>query len=343
MDVPKNPKAQQAWMLDLLLNHYGIRGHVVDPGNQPNTARLTIPEPQKAGRKPDARILKSNDKLYDLLAYFHRHHGLFAHGSLFTNCPIHPWFGRQDEQDASVYVDVFKIVPRNHGYVGFTCRRDCRCVYTWCPVHPSVPFADQRFDPFDLLQVLDSIAQGYRFPNRVGRLDDYRRELSAAFGIDTKRLTSQSENGTTGLGRYRGMRYPANKNQLLIEIQSTIPTNDQDLEEFVDRIIGLIWAGKEPEPYYDQTRSVDTVWFTDSSRATISQAGMAARLWLYLWIRQQQQRGGVMVDMDEFAGILGVTPRTLRRYREALERMKKLNRKKNKVGFKEEEFWTVKA
>jgi hypothetical protein len=44
MDFPKNDKEQQAWMLDLLINHYGFRGHVIDPVNHVSLKDLSRPE-----------------------------------------------------------------------------------------------------------------------------------------------------------------------------------------------------------------------------------------------------------------------------------------------------------
>jgi hypothetical protein len=40
MHIPKDDKEQQAWMLDLLINHYGVGGHVIDPANHLNLKDL---------------------------------------------------------------------------------------------------------------------------------------------------------------------------------------------------------------------------------------------------------------------------------------------------------------
>ena len=87
-------------MLDLLVKHYGVRGHVIDPINHVNLKDLPTAEPpaQKT-RKPDARVLKSNDRLYEVVAFLQREHGVFNEGSLFTDCPIHPWFGKTAKAD----------------------------------------------------------------------------------------------------------------------------------------------------------------------------------------------------------------------------------------------------
>jgi hypothetical protein len=341
--IPDDPKEQQTWMLELLVKTYGIPVHVIDPDTQVLPGELAQPDkPSKKSRKPEAEILKSNQRLYELIACLQEQHGLFLSGTLGTDCPIHPWFGKTDPEGLRVYRGVFRIIPRDHGYIAFTCLPDSECDWTLCPIHPTVPFVHQRFDPFDLLQVLDSIRHGYRYPVRHGNVADYAQELSKALGVDTKRLrANKAEKG--GLGRYRGMRYPANRNQLLIEIMSTVPTNDQDLNAFLDRIWRLIWFGKQPEPYFDRTQSPNTVWFPDSSAGTFKKSGTACRLWLYLWIQQQQQRARIVADLNELAQVLGVTPDQTRRYARLLEAQGKLTREGKSALKGKVETWTVKA
>jgi hypothetical protein len=344
MEVPTDPEERQAWMLDLLINHYGVRGNVIDPDTQLNIPDLPVPkeQPDKGG-KQEARVLKQNDRLYDVIAYLQEHHGLFLQGSLYIDCPIHPWFGKTPKKDQGIYRAVFRIIPREHGYLAFTCRKDCRCEWRECPIHPSVPFFQQRFDPFDLLQVLDSIKEGYRYPNRYGRIADYTDRLVEAFGVDTKKLRAEKGLSHEGMGRYKGMWHSANKNQLMIEITFTVPSNDEEVEAFIARVARLIFS-KEPEPVFEKTESAITVWFPDSSYGTIKKLGGAARLWLYLWIRQQEERGRVVAEPKEFAAALGVNVTTIYRYRDQLENEGKLTRKQGRAGAgKSVETWTVKA
>ncbi len=94
----------------------------------------------------------------------------------------------------------------------------------------------------------------------------------------------------------------------------------------------------------EKTASSTIVWFPDSSYGTIKKLGGAARLWLYLWIRQQQERGRVVSDPKEFASVLGVSPKTIAAYRRTLEKEGKLTRKTEKgQGGTAVETWTVKA
>jgi hypothetical protein len=321
-----------------------VRGHVIDPDTQLNIPDLPAPkeQPDKGG-KPEARVLKQNDRLYDVIAYLQQHHGLFVQGSLYADCPIHLWFGKTLKEDQGVYRAVFRIIPREHGYLAFTCRKDCRCEWTECPIHPLVPFFQQRFDPFDLLQVLDSIKQGYRYPNRYGKTADYADKLAEAFGIETKKLRAEKSLSHEGMGRYKGRWHSANKNQLMIEITFTVPSNDEEVEGFIGRVAGLI-CSNEPEPVFEKTASPTTVWFPDSSYGTIKKLGGAARLWLYLWIRQQQERGRVAAEPKEFAEVLGVSPKTIAVYRRTLEKEGKLTKKTEKgQGSTAVETWTVKA
>jgi hypothetical protein len=205
-----------------------------------------------------------------------------------------------------------------------------------------VPFVQQRFDPFDLLQVLDSIRHGYRHPNSYGNIADYAKELSRAFGIETKQLRTKKTE-SHGLGRYKGKRFPASRDLLLTEIKSNVPKNDQDLNAFIDRIWRLIWLGKESQPYFDRTQSAETVWFPEQSATTFKKSGMACRLWLYLWIQQQQQRDRVSADLNELAQTLAVGRDQVRRYARHLEEQGKLTRKRESSLQGEIETWTVKA
>ena len=342
MGVPQDPKEQRVWMLDLLVHHYGIRGHVINPANHPSLKDLPKPEePDKKTGKPDARTLKSNERLYEIIAYFQREHGLFQEGILDIDCPIHQWFGHTAKEDW-VYAGVFRIIPREHGYIAFTCLESGRCQWKWCPVHRSVSFFNQRFDPFDLLQILDSIKRGYHYPQKYGNVADYAAQLGQALGVETKKLRAEGSSSYEGLGRGRGRRFPYDKNQLLLEIMSNVPRNDAEVEAFVDKICGLIYQ-QPPEWVFDKTQSPTTVWFPDSAQNTLRKVGAAARLWLYLWIRQQQERGRVVAKMDEFATALGVSTKAIYRYRVSLEKTGKLT-KKRKAGSrgKTVESWTVK-
>jgi hypothetical protein len=343
VEVPEDLAQQQAWMLELLVKDYGILGHVIDPDTQLLPRDLAeAEEPVKKGRKPGAETLKENQRLYDLIAYLQQHHGLFLAGTLVTDCPIHPWFGKTDSEALRIYKGVLRIIPRDHGYLAFTCLPDTKCEWILCPIHPRVPFVHQRFDPFDLLQVLDSIRHGYRCPVRYGNIADYAKELSRAFGIETKQLRVRKAEGG-GLGRYRGMRFPASRSLLLTEIKSTVPKNDQDLNAFIDRIWRLIWLGKESQPYFDRTQDDDTVWFPEQSATTFKKSGTACRLWLYVWIHQQYQRGRVVADLGEFAQALEVGRDQVRRYARHLETQGKLTRKQEKGSKGASETWTVKA
>jgi hypothetical protein len=341
--IPEQLADQQGWMLEILIKNYGIPGHVIDPDTQLLPWEIAqAEEPVKNGRKPEAETLKENQRLYDLIAYLQDSHGLFLSGTLETDCPIHPWFGQTNPEGPRIYKGVFRIVPRNHGYLALACLTDTRCEWILCPIHPRVPFVHQRFDPFDLLQVLDSIRHGYRYPVKHGKIADYAKELSRAFGVETKSLRAR-ETKRGGLGRYRGRRLPANRDLLLTEIKSNVPKNDQDLNAFIDRIWKLIWFGKEPQPYFDRTQSADTVWFPEQSDTTFKKSGTACRLWLYLWIQQQQQRDRVLADLNELAEALNVGRDQVRRYARHLETQGKLTRKRERSLKGEVETWTVKA
>ncbi len=341
MGIPQDPKEQRAWMLDLLIHHYGIRGHVIDPANHLSLNDLPKPdEPAKKTRKPDARMLKSNERLYELIAYFQREYGLFQEGIFDIDCPIHQWFGKTAKEDW-VYAGVFRIIPREHGYIAFTCNESGRCQWQWCPVNRSVPFAKQRLDPFDLLQILDSIKRGYHYPQKYGNVADYAAQLGQALGVATKKLRAEGTSSSKGLGRGRGKRFPCDKNQLLNEIMSNVPRNDADVEAFVDKICGLIYK-QQPEWVFDKTQSSNTVWLPDSAQNTLRKVGAAVRLWLYLWIRQQQERGRVVANVEEFATALGVSAKAIYRHRALLEKAKKLTKRKAASGGRTVETWTVK-
>jgi hypothetical protein len=341
MDIPKDDKEQQAWMLDLLINHYGVRGHVIDPVNHVSLKDLVCPEePQKKSKKPEARTLKSNDRLYEVVAYLQREHGIFQEGSLFTDCPIHPWFGKTAKADW-VYEGVLRIIPRENGYLAVTCTESGRCQWTWCPIHRKVPFDKQQFDQFDLLQILDSIKRGYHYPSKYGNIADYAEEFAKAFGVETKKLRAEKGKSLQGLGRATGQRYPVNKNQLLIEI-GHVPANDQEVRDLVDRVCKMAFW-QEPQWVFKRTSTPSIVWFPKSAQNSLPKMGPAVRLWLYLWIRQQQERGRVVVNVAKFARELSVTPRTLRRYRDDLEKARKLTKKIQKgTGSRQIETWTVK-
>jgi hypothetical protein len=295
--VPEDLQEQQQWMLDLLIKNYGIPGQVINPEN--HLIPHDLPQPEEfleKGKKAEAQTLKENDRLYDVIAYLQERHGLFSKGTLYDDCPIHSWFGKRTEDDSRIYQEVFRIIPRQHGYLAFTCTKDCECQWVECPIHPSRAFADQRFDPFDLLQVLDSIQRGCRYPIRHGNIDDYRSELAQALGIATRRLRVGTRQSAHGMGRYKGKRYAADRNQLLIEIMYSVPQDDRDVKKFIARVCRLITYGKEPEPVFDKTSSRTTVWFPETSLDTIRKSGASSRLWLYLWILQQQERKHVVAN-----------------------------------------------
>jgi hypothetical protein len=342
MHIPKDDKEQQAWMLNLLINHYGVRGHVIDPVNHVSLNDLPVPEePPKKSKKPEARVLKSNERLYEIVSYLQREYSVFKEGMLFTDCPIHPWFGKTSKADW-VYAGVFRIIPREHGYLAATCTESGRCQWRWCPIHPSMPLAKQQFDPFDLLQVLNSIERSYHYPSKYGNIADYAEELAKAFGIEAKRLRAEKGKSPSGLGRGKGKRYPVNKNQLLIEITSTVPANDKEVEALVDRVCKMAFW-QEPEWVFDRTSSASVVWLPKNAQNTLRQFGPAVRLWLYIWTRQQQEKGRVVVNVQDFADVLRVNSKAIYRYRGILEKLSKLTRKiQTAPGGQKIETWTVK-
>lgn len=343
MQVPEDLQGQQQSMLNLLINNYGIPGQIIIPEN--HLIPHDLPQPQESsgtGKKREAQTLKRNDRLYEVIRYLQERHGLFVQGTLCEDCPIHPWFGKRPEDDPRIYQRVFHIIPRNHGYLAFTCRKDCECRWVECPIHPCRSFADQRFDPFDLLHVLDSIQRGYHYPIRCGNIDDCRKELAYALGIETRRLRVGSRQSADGLGRYKGKRYPADCNQLLIEIMYSLPQDDRAVQEFIERVCRLITYGKAPEPVFDKTSFRTTVWFSETALGTIRKSGAAARLWIYLWIAQQRQKQRVVVDVKKFAADLGVSEDSVLRYARALVKAGKLYRTTDKVGWTQVEEWAVK-
>jgi hypothetical protein len=343
MTPPQDPKSQKAWLLDLLINHYGIPGHVIDPAHQLILNDLpSAPATETETKKQDARSVKSNDRLYQILAYLQKEHGLFLGGKLETDCPIHPWFGQTAKNALGIYKGVFKIVPREHGYLAFTCRLSCKCQWVRCPIHPRVPFAEQRFDPFDLLQVLDSIKHAVRFPHVYGKISEYANTLAAALDVEIIALRAQKGQSPGGLGRFRGRRYPCQKNQLLIEVMTNVPVDDRGVDAFLERVWKLVWDRKQPQPFFDRTDCSNTVWLPNCFQ-TLKQLGAASRLWLYIWILQQQSHNRVLANAQEFAEALGVTPKTVYAYRNKIDEAGKLTRKQESIGGgRHDEYWTVK-
>src|SRR5208283_2456189 len=112
----------------------------------------------------------------------------------------HPWFGQTAKNALRIYKGVFKIIRRKHGYLAFTCKLSCKCKWLSCPIHPKVPFAKQQFDPFDLLQVLDSIKHGVRFPHVYGKISEYAKILAAALDVEIIALRAQKGQSPGGLG-----------------------------------------------------------------------------------------------------------------------------------------------
>jgi len=145
------------------------------------------------------------------------------------------------------------------------------------------------------------------------------------------------------MGRYKGKRYPANGNQLLIEIMCSVPQDDRDVQEFIDRVWKLITYWKVPEPVFDKTSSPTTVWFPETALSTIRNSGAATRLWLYLWIMQQRQKKRVIPDVKKFAEDLSVSEDSVLRYARSLEKAGKLTRTTKRVGLRKVEEWAVKA
>lgn len=341
MQVPEDRQEQQRWMLELLIKNYGTPGQIISPDHLISEDLPQAEESIEKGKKLEAQTLKRNDRLYEIIAYLQERHGLFSKGTLYDDCPMHPWFGKRPEDDPRIYQGVFRIIPRNHGYLAFTCRKDCECQWVECPIHPCRSFGDQRFDPFDLLQVLDSIQHGYRYPLRYGDIDDYRKELAQALRIETRRLRAGAGQSAHGMGRYKGKRYPADRNQLLIEIVCSVPQDDREVKAFIERVCKLIAHGKVPEPVFDKTSAPTTVWFPETALITIRKSGAAVRLWVYLWIMQQRQKKRVVVDVKKLAEELSVTEESVWRYARSLEKGGKLIRTTSKTGRTRVEEWAV--
>jgi hypothetical protein len=121
-----------------------------------------------------------------------------------------------------------------------------------------------------------------------------------------------------------------------------VPANDQEVRDLVDRVCKMAFW-QEPQWVFERASTPSIVWFPKSAQNSLPKMGPAVRLWLYLWIRQQPERGRVVVNVAKFARELSVTPRTLRRYRDDLEKARKLTKKIQKgTGSRQIETWTVK-
>ncbi len=104
MGMTDKERKEKARIFDLLVNHYGAPGRVLNPRNHTNvfadtTGTYDLRDVEEKFRDPEsgglsAQALKHWTLMDKTLDYLREEYGVFESGTLYTTCPIHSYFGK---------------------------------------------------------------------------------------------------------------------------------------------------------------------------------------------------------------------------------------------------------
>ncbi len=269
-----------------------------------------------------AQALKHWTLMDKTLDYLRKEYVIFASGNLYTTCPIHSYFGKTPARDRSrFYQNKFRAYIQYVGTIAFTC--DSRlCPWDACALHRSKfpgkkDLGKQKFDIFNLMQILEAIKQGYQHPRFRHGLDHYRKKLADAWGMETLPLKSGTGEDRGGLGYAKYKGYKVEKSALMKKLYMAT-NNEKMVQTFIDETRSLILKS----PLVDvlsQTRSPDHCHIHQDFLGILPELGSASKLWIYIWIRCEEERSAIEEDVTQCILDLGFSRPLYSRYRKALK------------------------
>jgi hypothetical protein len=195
----------------------------------------------------------------------------------------------------------------------------------------------QKFDVFNLMQILEAIKQGYQHPRFRYGLDHYRKKLADAWGMETLPLKSGPGEDLGGLGYAKYKGYKVEKSALMKKLYMST-NNEKMVHKFVEDTRSLILKS----PLVDvrsQTRSPEHCHIHQDFLGILSELGAASKLWLYIWMRCEEARSAIEEDVSQCIKDTGLSRRVYSKYRTELEESGYLNEHEDSrisVGVKSE-------
>ncbi len=192
-----------------------------------------------------------------------------------------------------------------------------------CPLHRSKrkgrkQFGKQRFDLVNLVQILEALKERYAFDRVSHNREYYRKRIAEALGISTAPLKSGKGKDLKGKGfpKYKGYAVPKTKLREVLQM----PTNNLELtEEFMESVRQLLRScGRQG--ITSTARSPDLCHIHEKFMTILEEVGSAAKLWLYIWMLQEEARRGVKLDAKACGDALLVHRSTVLRYKKILEK-----------------------
>lgn len=332
MAMSEEAKKEKARVFDLLMNHYAAPGRVLNPRNHTNVYSAEFGSYDLRGIEEKFRDLETGELsaqalkhwtfMDRTLEYLRTEYGIFTSGNLYTTCPIHPYFGKIPARDRRAFFqNKFRAYIQYVGTIAFTC--DSRlCPWDACALHHSTfprkrDLGMQKFDVFNLMQILGAIKVGLKEPRFRHGLDHYRKKLADAWRMETLPLKSGpgEDRGGCGYAKYKG--YKVEKSALMKKLW--MPTSNEKLVgKFMEETGELILKS----PLVDvlsRTRSPDHCHIHMDFVSILPELGAAAKLWLYVWMRCEEERSAVEEDVSRCIRETGMSRRSYNRFREILK------------------------
>ncbi len=332
MGMSEEERKEKVRIFDLLVNHYGAPGRVMNPRNHTNvfadtTGTYDLRDIEEKFRDPGTgdlspQALKHWTLMDQTLDYLREEYGIFVSGNLYTTCPIYSYFGKTPARDRSAFFqNKFRAYVQYVGTIAFTC--DSRlCPWVDCPLHNSKfprkkDLGKQKFDLFNLMQIMDAIDKGYQHPRFRDGLDHYRKKLADAWGMETLPLKSGpgEDRGGLGYAKYKG--YKVEKSALMKKLYMST-NNEKMVQKFVEETRSLILKSPLVD-VHSQTRSPDHCHIHKDFLGILNELGAAAKLWLYIWMRCEEERSAIEEDVSQCIRDTGLSRRSYNRFREELK------------------------
>jgi hypothetical protein len=332
MGMSDDERKAKARIFDLLVNNYGVPGRVLNRRNHTNVfaddkASYDLRDIEEKFRDPDtgelsAQALKHWKLMDRTLDYLRVEYGIFKRGNLYTTCPIHPYFGKTSASDRRrFYQNKFRAYIQYVGTIAFTC--DSRlCPWDACDLHHSKfpgkkDLGKQKFDIFNLMQILAAIKGGLKHPRFRHGLDHYRKKLADSWNMETLPLKSGpgEDRGGLGYAKYKG--YKVEKSALMKKLYMST-NNEKMVQKFIEETRTLILKS----PLVDvlsQTRSPHHCHIHQDFLGILNELGVASKIWLYIWMRCEEERAAIEEDVSKCIRDTGLSRRSYNRFREELK------------------------
>ncbi len=167
------------------------------------------------------------------------------------------------------------------------------------------------------MQIMDSIDKGYQHPRFRHGLDHYRKKLADAWGMQTLPLKSGPDEDRGGLGYAKYKGYRVEKSALMKKLY-VATNNEKMLQKFVEETRSLILKSPLVD-VHSQTRSPDHCHIHKDFLGILTELGAAAKLWLYIWMRCEEERSAIEEDVSQCIKDTGLSRRSYNRFREELK------------------------